>query len=452
MRVCIFGTGYVGLVTGTCLAEVGHDVVCVDVDAAKVEGLNNGIVPIYEPGLSPMVKANHAAGRLRFTTDAAAGIAHGDVLFIAVGTPPDEDGSADLQYVREVARTIGRHIARPVVVVDKSTVPVGTADKVRATIAAELAARGAGIDFEVVSNPEFLKEGAAVEDCMRPDRIVIGTSSASALETLKRLYAPFNRSHERIVAMDVRSAELTKYAANAMLATKISFMNEIANIAEQVGADVEMVRKGIGSDPRIGWHFIYPGAGYGGSCFPKDVQALARTAQQHGVQPRLLAAVEAVNAAQKGHLFELMQRHYDLGEDEGLRGRTIAVWGLAFKPNTDDMREASSRRLLQQLWDAGATVRAFDPEAMAETRRIFGERDDLVLCDSAAAALEGADALAVVTEWKQFRSPDFARLKEALADAVLFDGRNLYEPAEVEAAGIAYYGIGRGRSLRKEEA
>jgi UDPglucose 6-dehydrogenase len=452
MRVCIFGTGYVGLVTGTCLAEVGHDVVCVDVDAAKVEGLNKGIVPIYEPGLTPMVKANHAAGRLRFTTDAAAGITHGDVLFIAVGTPPDEDGSADLQYVREVARTIGRHIERPVVVVDKSTVPVGTADKVRATINAELAARGADIDFEVVSNPEFLKEGAAVEDCMRPDRIVIGTSSASALETLRRLYAPFNRNHERIVAMDVRSAELTKYAANAMLATKISFMNEIANIAEQVGADVEMVRKGIGSDPRIGWHFIYPGAGYGGSCFPKDVQALARTAAQHGVQPRLLEAVEAVNAAQKGHLFELMQRHYDLGEDEGLRGRTIAVWGLAFKPNTDDMREASSRRLLQQLWDAGATVRAFDPEAMAETRRIFGERDDLVLCDSAAAALEGADALAVVTEWKQFRSPDFARLKEALADAVLFDGRNLYEPAEVEAAGIAYYGIGRGRSLRKEEA
>ena len=452
MRVCIFGTGYVGLVTGTCLAEVGHDVVCVDVDAAKVEGLNNGIVPIYEPGLTPMVKANHAAGRLRFTTDAGAGITHGDVLFIAVGTPPDEDGSADLQYVREVARTIGRHIDRPVVVVDKSTVPVGTADKVRATIDAELAARGADIDFEVVSNPEFLKEGAAVEDCMRPDRIVIGTASAAALDTLRRLYAPFNRNHERIVAMDVRSAELTKYAANAMLATKISFMNEIANIAEQVGADVEMVRKGIGSDPRIGWHFIYPGAGYGGSCFPKDVQALARTAQQYGLEPKLLNAVEAVNDAQKGHLFALIQRHYDKGEDEGVRGKTFAVWGLAFKPNTDDMREASSRRLLQQLWDAGATVRAFDPEAMAETRRIFGERDDLVLCDSAAAALEGADALAVVTEWKQFRSPDFARLKEALADAVLFDGRNLYEPAEVEAAGIAYYGIGRGRSLRREEA
>ena len=450
MRVCIFGTGYVGLVTGTCLAEVGHDVVCVDIDAAKVEGLNAGVVPIYEPGLTPMVRANHAAGRLRFTTDAAAGIAHGTVIFIAVGTPPDEDGSADLQYVLAVARTIGHHMQQPVVVVDKSTVPVGTADKMRATIAAELAVRGVGIDFEVVSNPEFLKEGAAVEDCMRPDRIVIGTSSASALETLRRLYAPFNRNHDRIVAMDVRSAELTKYAANAMLATKISFMNEIANIAEQVGADVEMVRKGIGSDPRIGWHFIYPGAGYGGSCFPKDVQALARTAQQHGVAPRLLDAVEAVNAAQKGHLFELMARHY--GGEAGLRGKSVAVWGLAFKPNTDDMREASSRTLLEQLWNAGARVRAFDPEAMAETRRIFGQGDDLVLCYSAAAALEGADALVVVTEWKQFRSPDFARLKAALADAVLFDGRNLYAPDEVEAAGIAYYGIGRGRSLRKEEA
>ena len=450
MRVCIFGTGYVGLVTGTCLAEVGHDVVCVDIDAAKVEGLNAGVVPIYEPGLTPMVRANHAAGRLRFTTDAAAGIAHGTVIFIAVGTPPDEDGSADLQYVLAVARTIGHHMQQPVVVVDKSTVPVGTADKMRATIAAELAVRGVGIDFEVVSNPEFLKEGAAVEDCMRPDRIVIGTSSASALETLRRLYAPFNRNHDRIVAMDVRSAELTKYAANAMLATKISFMNEIANIAEQVGADVEMVRKGIGSDPRIGWHFIYPGAGYGGSCFPKDVQALARTAQQHGVAPRLLDAVEAVNAAQKGHLFELMARHY--GGEAGLRGKSVAVWGLAFKPNTDDMREASSRTLLAQLWNAGARVRAFDPEAMSETRRIFGQRDDLVLCGAATDVLEGADALVVVTEWKQFRSPDFARLKAALADAVLFDGRNLYAPDEVEAAGIAYYGIGRGRSLRKEEA
>jgi UDPglucose 6-dehydrogenase len=449
MKVAIFGTGYVGLVTGTCLAEVGHDVVCVDVDAAKVEGLNRGVVPIYEPGLSPMVQANHAAGRLHFTTDAAAAVAHGDLLFIAVGTPPDEDGSADLQYVLAVARTIGEHLARPAVVVDKSTVPVGTADKVRTAIATTLAGRGADIAFDVVSNPEFLKEGAAVDDCMRPDRIVVGADNPAAVEKLRRLYAPFNRNHDRIVAMDVRSAELTKYAANAMLATKISFMNEIANIAEQVGADVEQVRKGIGSDPRIGWHFIYPGAGYGGSCFPKDVQALAMTARQHGMQPRLLDAVEAVNEAQKGHLFELVQRHYDAGEDEGARGRTFAVWGLAFKPDTDDMREASSRRLLAQLWEAGAAVRAYDPEAREEARRIFGERDGLVLCDSAAQALEGADALIVVTEWKQFRSPDFAALKAALGDGVVFDGRNLYDPAEVEAAGLAYYGIGRGRSVAR---
>ena len=445
MQVSIFGTGYVGLVTGTCLAEVGHDVVCIDVDAAKVEGLNHGVIPIYEPGLTPMVKANHAEGRLRFTTDAAMGIDHGEVVFIAVGTPPDEDGSADLQYVLAVAKTIGRNLQRPTVVVDKSTVPVGTADKVRAAIAAELQARGADVPFDVVSNPEFLKEGAAVEDCMRPDRIVIGADSAHAADRLKRLYAPFNRNHDRFVVMDVRSAELTKYAANAMLATKISFMNEIANIAERVGADIENVRKGIGSDPRIGWHFIYPGAGYGGSCFPKDVQALAKTAQQHGVQPRLLGAVEAVNEAQKGHLFELAARHY--GGEAKLRGKTFALWGLAFKPNTDDMREASSRRLLRQLWDAGAKVRAYDPEAMDETRRIFGERYDLALCEGAATALEGADALIVVTEWKQFRSPDFARLKAALADAVVFDGRNMYEPADVEAAGLAYYGIGRGRSL-----
>ena len=446
MRVCIFGTGYVGLVSGTCLAEVGHDVVCVDVDADKVAGLENGIIPIYEPGLTPMVQANHAAGRLRFTTDAATGVAHGEVIFIAVGTPPDEDGSADLQYVLTVARSIGQHLRKPAVVVDKSTVPVGTADKVRATIAAELAARGEAIAFDVVSNPEFLKEGAAVADCMRPDRIVIGADNPAAVARMRRLYAPFNRNHDRIVAMDVRSAELTKYAANAMLATKISFMNEIANIAEQVGADIEHVRKGIGSDPRIGWHFIYPGAGYGGSCFPKDVQALARIAAQHGVEPRLLGAVEAVNEAQKAHLFELMVRHY--GDAAALRGKTVALWGLAFKPNTDDMREASSRRLLQQLWDAGARVRAYDPEAIDETRRIFGERDDLVLCASSGDALQGADALVVVTEWKQFRSPDFAMLKRDVADQVVFDGRNLYEPAEVEAAGLAYYGIGRGRSLR----
>ena len=444
MHVAIFGTGYVGLVTGTCLAEIGHEVVCVDVDADKVARLDRGEIPIYEPGLEPMVRANHAAGRLRFTTDAASAVAHGEIQFIAVGTPPDEDGSADLQYVLAVARTIGEHLDRAAVVVNKSTVPVGTADKVRAAIDRALDARGVAWPVDVVSNPEFLKEGAAVSDCMRPDRIVIGSDNPAAVEKLRRLYAPFIRNHDRIVAMDVRSAELTKYAANAMLATKISFMNEIACIAEQVGADVEMVRQGIGSDPRIGWHFIYPGAGYGGSCFPKDVQALARTAQQHGCASRVLDAVEAVNEAQKGHLFELVSRHY--GGD--VAGRTFAVWGLAFKPNTDDMRQASSRRLLQQLWDAGAKVRAYDPEATAEARRVFGERADLVLCDSAQEALEGADALVVVTEWKQFRSPDFANLRASLADGVVFDGRNLYQPSEAEEAGIAYYGIGRGRSVR----
>ena len=443
MRVTIFGTGYVGLVTGTCLAEVGHDVVCVDIDSAKVEGLNNGIIPIYEPGLEPMVKANHAAGRLNFTTDAATAIQHGNLIFIAVGTPPDEDGSADLKYVLAVARTIGQNLARPAVIVDKSTVPVGTADKVRGVIAKELAARGADIEFDVASNPEFLKEGDAVNDCMRPDRIVIGASKASSVELLKRLYAPFNRNHERIVAMDVRSAELTKYAANAMLATKISFMNEMANIAERVGADIEHVRQGIGSDPRIGYSFIYPGAGYGGSCFPKDVQALERTARQHGYDARILEAVEAVNARQKQRLFELIAAHYG-GK---VAGKTFAVWGLAFKPNTDDMREASSRTLLEQLWEAGAKVRAYDPEAGHEAGRVFGERGDLRLCGSAREALEGADALVVVTEWKQFRSPDFGRLQATLSDKVIFDGRNLYEPHEVEEAGLAYYGIGRGRSV-----
>ncbi|WP_298575269.1 UDP-glucose/GDP-mannose dehydrogenase family protein [uncultured Luteimonas sp.] len=448
MQVAIFGTGYVGLVSGTCLAEVGHRVVCVDIDQAKIDGLGRGVVPIYEPGLEPMVRANHAAGRLSFTTDAAAAVASAEVIFIAVGTPPDEDGSADLQYVLAVATTIGRHLRAPAIVVDKSTVPVGTADRVRATIAAELAARDATIDFDVVSNPEFLKEGAAVEDCMRPDRIILGSGSEESIARLRRLYAPFNRNHDRIVAMDVRSAELTKYAANAMLAAKISFMNEIAGIAEKVGADVELVRKGIGSDPRIGWHFIYPGAGYGGSCFPKDVQALARTAAQHGHEPLLLNAVEAVNERQKGHLFELMLRHY--GAAESLRGKTVALWGLAFKPDTDDMRAASSRRLLEQLWEAGVRVRAYDPEAREEAHRIYGQRDDLALCSSDGDALQGADALAVVTEWKQFRSPDFAALRRSLRDAVIFDGRNLYEPAEVEAAGIAYWGIGRGRSIGLE--
>ncbi|KIQ95930.1 UDP-glucose/GDP-mannose dehydrogenase family protein [Lysobacter sp. A03] len=445
MRVSIFGTGYVGLVTGTCLAEVGHEVICVDIDQAKVDGLKRGEVSIFEPGLAPMVRANHDAGRLHFTSDPVQAIAHAEVIFIAVGTPPDEDGSADLQYVLAVARTIGQHLEEPALVVDKSTVPVGTADKVRATIAAELARRGVEIDFTVVSNPEFLKEGDAVNDFMRPDRIIIGTDDAEASEKMRRLYAPFVRSRERFVVMDVRSAELTKYAANAMLATKISFMNEIATIAERVGADVEMVRQGIGSDPRIGWQFIYPGAGYGGSCFPKDVQALARTAHQHGLQPRLLDAVEAVNERQKEHLFELVERHYG----DSLAGKTFALWGLAFKPNTDDMRAAPSRRLLEQLWTAGAQVRAFDPEASSEAKRIFGERGDLVLCDSEYDALEGADALIVITEWKQFRSPDFGRIGDALADTVIFDGRNLYDPAELEEAGIAYYGIGRGRSLMR---
>lgn len=445
MKVTVFGTGYVGLVTGTCLAEMGNHVVCVDIDAAKVDGLNQGRIPIYEPGLTPMVVQNHQEGRLQFTTDAKSAVEHGDIVFIAVGTPPDEDGSADLQYVLAVADTIGRHLTRPAVVVNKSTVPVGTADRVEAAVAAALQARGAVVAFDVVSNPEFLKEGDAVKDCMRPDRIVIGAKSAKALEQLKKLYAPFNRNHDRIVAMDVRSAELTKYAANAMLATKISFMNEMANIAERVGADIEMVRHGIGSDPRIGYSFIYPGAGYGGSCFPKDVQALERTARQYGYDAKILAAVEAVNDRQKDKLFELVSKHFD-GD---LKGRTFAVWGLAFKPNTDDMRAASSRNLLASLWAAGAKVQAFDPEAMHEAERIFGQRDDLALVGTADAALQNADALVVVTEWKNFRSPDFAQLKQQLSAAAVFDGRNIYDPETVEAAGLAYYGIGRGRSIAR---
>ncbi|WP_386065196.1 UDP-glucose dehydrogenase family protein [Tahibacter sp. UC22_41] len=445
MNVTVFGTGYVGLVTGTCLAEMGNTVVCVDVDAGKIARLKQGQIPIYEPGLEELVLANHAAGRLAFTTDAAPAIAHGEVIFIAVGTPPGEDGSADLSHVLSVARTIGRHLGAGSVIVNKSTVPVGTADRVRDTIAGVLAERGVSIDFDVVSNPEFLKEGDAVNDCMRPDRIVIGSDSARAIALLRRLYAPFNRNHDRIVLMDLRSAELTKYAANAMLATKISFMNEMANIAERVGADIELVRHGIGSDPRIGYHFIYPGAGYGGSCFPKDVQALDRIARAHGYEPRLLQSVEQVNDAQKSRLFELVDGHF--GGD--LRGRAFALWGLAFKPNTDDMREAPSRRLLEQLWRAGARVRAYDPEARDEARHLFGERDDLVLCEQALQALDGADALIVVTEWKAFRSPDFRQLAARLAHKAVFDGRNIYDPASVEAAGLAYYGIGRGRSVAK---
>ncbi len=450
MKISIFGTGYVGLVTGACMADVGNDVVCVDIDAAKVARLDAGEIPIFEPGLEDLVAANRAKKRLRFTTDAQAAIAHGTIIFIAVGTPPDEDGSADLSHVLTVARTIGKHLDRPTVIVNKSTVPVGTADRVREAIAAELAARGVDIAFDVVSNPEFLKEGDAVKDCMRPDRIVIGSSSPRATEQMKALYAPFNRNHERIVLMDVRSAELTKYAANAMLATKISFMNEMANIAERVGADIELVRHGIGSDPRIGYSFIYPGAGYGGSCFPKDVRALERTARGYGYEARLLGMVEAVNDKQKGKLYEMIVSHF--GTEP--KGKTVAVWGLAFKPNTDDMREASSRRLLEQLWAVGAKVRAYDPEAREEALRLFGVRDDLVLCDDADAALEGADVLVIVTEWKAFWSPDFARIKTSLKTPAIFDGRNIYEPATVEAAGIAYYGIGRGRSVqsRRPEA
>ena len=444
MKVAIFGTGYVGLVTGACLAEMGNHVVCVDIDTAKVNRLKRGEIPIYEPGLESIVRRNHASGQLEFTNDGAVAIAHAQIVFIAVGTPPDEDGSADLKYVLSVAKTIGNHLSRYTVVVNKSTVPVGTADRVRNAVAAELSSRGAEVEFDVVSNPEFLKEGDAVEDCLRPDRIIIGSSSERAIDMLRKLYAPFNRNHDRTVVMDERSAELTKYAANAMLATKISFMNEIANIAERVGADVELVRQGIGSDPRIGYHFIYPGAGYGGSCFPKDVQALERTARAVGYDARLLEAVEAVNHSQKAKLFELMSRHFN----GSLRGKTIALWGLAFKPNTDDMREASSRRLMEALWEAGAKVRAFDPEAREETHRVYGAREDLVLCDNAYDALNGADVLAIVTEWKAFRSPDFARILATLKEPAIFDGRNLYEPEAVEEAGLAYYGIGRGRSIR----
>jgi UDPglucose 6-dehydrogenase len=447
MKVTIFGTGYVGLVTGACLAEMGNHVVCVDIDESKVERLKRGEIPIFEPGLEPIVRRNYANGQLEFTTEASAAVGHAQIIFIAVGTPPDEDGSADLKYVLGVAKSIGCHLDRYTVIVNKSTVPVGTADRVHKAVAAELSARGAQVEFDVMSNPEFLKEGDAVEDCLRPDRIVIGSSSERATGVLRKLYAPFNRNHDRTVVMDVRSAELTKYAANAMLATKISFMNEIANIAERVGADVELVRQGIGSDPRIGYHFIYPGAGYGGSCFPKDVQALERTARSVGYQARLLGAVEAVNHDQKAKLFEFIS-HYFNGD---VRGRTIALWGLAFKPNTDDMREASSRRLMEALWEAGANVRAYDPQARHETHRVYGDRNDLVLCDSAYQALDGADALAIITEWKAFRSPDFARIRAALKEPVIFDGRNLYEPAVVEEAGLAYYGMGRGRSILRAE-
>jgi UDPglucose 6-dehydrogenase len=446
MKITVFGTGYVGLVQGSVLAEVGHDVLCVDVDAAKVAGLKAGRIPIYEPGLEDLVKKNHAEGRLNFTTDAAEGVAHGRIQFIAVGTPPDEDGSADLRYVLDVAATIARHMAEPKVVVTKSTVPVGTADKVRAALGQGLAARGkdgpGGLHFDVVSNPEFLKEGAAVADCMRPDRIVIGTSDKESEELLREVYAPFSRSHEKVIVMDVRSAELTKYAANCMLATKISFMNEMANLAERLGADIEMVRQGIGSDQRIGYHFIYPGAGYGGSCFPKDVKALIATAREVGFEPAVLQAVEDRNDAQKSVIFEKLRAHYQ----GRLAGRTFALWGLAFKPQTDDMREAASRVVMEALWAAGARVQAFDPEAMEEAQRIYGDRDDLTLCGTKEAALRDADALVVMTEWQAFRAPDFDLLKEKLKAPVIFDGRNLYDPARMARRGFAYYAIGRGRA------
>ncbi len=440
MNITIFGSGYVGLVTGACLAEVGNDVLCIDIDAHKIERLQRGEIPIYEPGLEPLVQDNVRAGRLDFSTDVARGVAHGLFQFIAVGTPPDEDGSADLQYVLDVARSIGRHMEAYRIIVDKSTVPVGTADKVRIATREALEKRGKQIEFDVVSNPEFLKEGAAVEDFMKPDRIVIGTDNPRTTELLKALYAPFNRNRERVIAMDIRSAELTKYAANAMLATKISFMNELANLADRLGADIEQVRIGIGADPRIGYHFIYPGCGYGGSCFPKDVKALERTARAVGYEAELLGAVEKVNERQKRVLFEKIRNHFQ----NRLDGRTFALWGLSFKPNTDDMREASSRTLMEALWEAGARVRAYDPEAMHEARRIYGEHDRLTLCENPMAALEGADALAVVTEWNEFRSPDFARIKTMLSEPVIFDGRNIYNPALLREMGFHYYAIGRG--------
>jgi len=443
MRITVHGTGYVGLVTGACIAQAGNHVLCVDIDEAKVAALNAGQIPIYEPGLEEIVRRNHDAGRLTFATDVAAGVRHGELQFIAVGTPKNEDGSADLRHVLTVAETIGRHMTGYKVVVDKSTVPVGTADRVRETIAASLARRKTSVEFDVVSNPEFLKEGAAVADFMKPDRIIVGTDNPRTTELLRALYEPFNRNHDRLISMDIRSAELTKYAANSMLATKISFMNELANVAERVGADIEAVRIGIGSDPRIGYQFIYPGAGYGGSCFPKDVRALSRSARAVGYETRLLDSVEAVNDEQKRKLFEKISHYYG-GE---LAGKTLALWGLAFKPNTDDMREASSRVLMEALWQAGATVRAYDPEAMDEARRIYPEQDGLVLADSAREALDGADALVIVTEWREFRSPDFADIKAALRDPVVFDGRNLYDPAMLATFGLTYYGIGRGASV-----
>ena len=439
MKITVFGSGYVGLVTGACLAEVGNQVMCMDVDQNKINQLNAGNIPIYEPGLDEMVKTNQAEGRLHFTTDVKQAVEFGLFQFIAVGTPPDEDGSADLKYVLAVARSIAENMTDYKIVVDKSTVPVGTADKVKAAINTVLDERQASLEFDVVSNPEFLKEGSALDDFMKPDRIIIGTDNPRTAELLKALYAPFNRSRERVITMDIRSAELTKYAANAMLATKISFMNELANLAERLGADIEHVRHGIGSDSRIGYSFIYPGCGYGGSCFPKDVKALERTALEMGYHAELLSAVENVNDRQKHRLFEKISAHYP----NGIKGKTFALWGLAFKPNTDDMREAPSRVLLEALIAAGATVKAYDPEAMHEAKRIYGELSGLIYSSTQAETLAEADALVIVTEWKQFRSPDFEALSQQLADQVIFDGRNMYEPHLVKQYGLRYYAIGR---------
>jgi len=438
MRITIFGCGYVGLVSGACLADAGNTVLCIDVDERRIEMLKRGEVPIHEPGLSAVVKRNFDAGRLSFSTNANEGVAHGQFQVIAVGTPPEEDGSADLRHVLAVARTIGEHMAEYKVIITKSTVPVGTSDKVRETVAKSLKARRESIEYDTVSNPEFLKEGAAITDFMKPDRVVIGTASARAADLMRTLYEPFTRNRDRMIVMDVRSAELTKYAANAMLATRISFMNELANLAEHFGADIEAVRVGIGSDPRIGYSFIYPGVGYGGSCFPKDVKALQRSADDVGYAAALLVAVEEVNNRQKRVLFAKIKAHFG-----DLSGKTIAIWGLAFKPNTDDMREAPSRVLMESLWAAGAKVRAYDPVANPECRRIYGERSDLVLCKTSPEAVQGADALAIVTEWQEFRSPDFGHIKNALRTSVIFDGRNLYDPAHMARVGFSYHSIGR---------
>ncbi|MGH8492643.1 MAG: UDP-glucose dehydrogenase family protein [Moraxellaceae bacterium] len=439
MNIVVVGTGYVGLVTGACFAEMGNSVTCVDVDAGKVTKLKQGIIPIYEPGLEDIVIGNHKAGRLKFTTSLPEAMQDSDLFFIAVGTPPGEDGSADLKYVLAVAREIGQNLKRPGVIVDKSTVPVGTADKVRAAVQAELDARGAAIEFDVVSNPEFLKEGAAVDDFMRPDRIVIGAESERAVSAMTELYAPFNRNHQRMVFMGVRDAEMTKYAANAMLATKISFMNEIANLCERLGVDVENVRQGIGSDQRIGFHFIYPGCGYGGSCFPKDVKALVRIAEENNLEPVLLNAVEERNARQKEVLFEKLNALFE-GD---LKGKTIAIWGLAFKPGTDDMREASSLVLIRKLLAAGARVRLHDPVAMDATRKVLAGVEGVQFFDDEYDALKGADALVLVTEWKQYRQPIFERIKQLLKTPVVVDGRNQYEPEKLRQMGFVYSGIGR---------